>query len=296
MKWAKNKQGFTIVELLIVVVVIAILAAITIVSYNGIQNRAKTSALASELESATKFLEMEKIKSTTDTYPDPATTTFPGSSGTVYSYILVNQNLYCVDASKGGITYGRVTGRGMSEGSCVFNLVKNPKGIGSAGNYMSSGWFFPLETTTDTAGVSWNGRSDWHRLVWTGAGNGIERLYVDLASLVNGQTYTASVLVGNPGTASVSVGIDFSDQSDITYTIAPGGVKRISTTGSRSSYDEIYRFIDLNGGPTTATGLLITDAMLTRTNVLTGYGDGDSPGWAWEGASGLSRSVGPVKL
>jgi type IV pilus assembly protein PilA len=36
-------NGFTIVELLIVVVVIAILAAITIVSYNGIQSRAKTS-------------------------------------------------------------------------------------------------------------------------------------------------------------------------------------------------------------------------------------------------------------
>ena len=38
-------NGFTIVELLIVVVVIAILAAITIVSYNGISNRAKSSAV-----------------------------------------------------------------------------------------------------------------------------------------------------------------------------------------------------------------------------------------------------------
>jgi prepilin-type N-terminal cleavage/methylation domain-containing protein len=34
------RQGFTIVELLIVVIVIAILAAITIVAYNGITNRA----------------------------------------------------------------------------------------------------------------------------------------------------------------------------------------------------------------------------------------------------------------
>ncbi|MGB2786949.1 MAG: type II secretion system protein [Candidatus Saccharimonadaceae bacterium] len=40
----KKDRGFTIVELLIVIVVIAILAAITIVAYNGIQNRAKTAA------------------------------------------------------------------------------------------------------------------------------------------------------------------------------------------------------------------------------------------------------------
>lgn len=39
---ANKHSGFTIVELLIVVVIIAILATITIVSYNGTQNRAKT--------------------------------------------------------------------------------------------------------------------------------------------------------------------------------------------------------------------------------------------------------------
>ena len=39
-----QKQGFTIVELLIVVVVIAILAAVTTVAYTRIQNRARTSA------------------------------------------------------------------------------------------------------------------------------------------------------------------------------------------------------------------------------------------------------------
>jgi prepilin-type N-terminal cleavage/methylation domain-containing protein len=35
-----NHSGFTIVELLIVIVVIAILAALSVVAYNGIQNRA----------------------------------------------------------------------------------------------------------------------------------------------------------------------------------------------------------------------------------------------------------------
>lgn len=45
----RGGRGFTIVELLIVVVVIAILAAITIVAYNGIQNRAKISQAVSAM-------------------------------------------------------------------------------------------------------------------------------------------------------------------------------------------------------------------------------------------------------
>lgn len=43
-------NGFTIVELLIVVVVIAILAAITIVSYNGIRQRAEVAAVQTSFQ------------------------------------------------------------------------------------------------------------------------------------------------------------------------------------------------------------------------------------------------------
>lgn len=54
----QRKTGFTIVELLIVIVVIAILAAISIVAYNGIQNRAKNSQLASVVDTYVKAIEM----------------------------------------------------------------------------------------------------------------------------------------------------------------------------------------------------------------------------------------------
>lgn len=49
MEWGSRK-GFTIVELLIVVVVIAILAAITFVAYSGIQAQAKTSSSLATVE------------------------------------------------------------------------------------------------------------------------------------------------------------------------------------------------------------------------------------------------------
>lgn len=60
-------RGFTIVELLIVIVVIAILAAIVIVAYQGVQGRARDSARLSDMKTIMKALEI--YKTNTGSYP-----------------------------------------------------------------------------------------------------------------------------------------------------------------------------------------------------------------------------------
>ena len=68
--WVKQKRqtGFTIVELLIVIVVIAVLAAITTVAFSGIQQRAKDSKRTNEIAQLSKVLEMYYIDN--GAYPD----------------------------------------------------------------------------------------------------------------------------------------------------------------------------------------------------------------------------------
>lgn len=65
---SSHKRGFTLVELLIVIVIIAILAAVSIVAYNGITKRANNAARAQELKQWEKMFEM--YKTVHDTYPE----------------------------------------------------------------------------------------------------------------------------------------------------------------------------------------------------------------------------------
>ncbi len=57
----RQNRGFTIVELLIVIVVIAILASISIVAYNGIQRRANVSAAYSDMKSLGQAFEIYRV-------------------------------------------------------------------------------------------------------------------------------------------------------------------------------------------------------------------------------------------
>ena len=63
----RHTAGFTVVELLVVITIIAILAAITVVAYNGVQKRAIETTLKSDLRNAASQLELHHTKK--GTYP-----------------------------------------------------------------------------------------------------------------------------------------------------------------------------------------------------------------------------------
>ncbi len=64
----KNQKGFTIVELLIVIVVIGILAAIVIVAYAGVTQKANTASAQGNAEAVQKVAEAYNVDNAT--YPE----------------------------------------------------------------------------------------------------------------------------------------------------------------------------------------------------------------------------------
>ncbi len=99
----RTAKGFTIVELLIVVVVISILAAVSLVAYNGVQRSANEARLKSELNSAAK--QLANHNTINGQFPSD-TDDVQKSDGVTFQYTYTSgSNSYCLTASLNSMSF-----------------------------------------------------------------------------------------------------------------------------------------------------------------------------------------------
>ena len=144
-----KQTGFTIVELLIVIVVIAILAAISVVAYNGIQNRAKTTAGYQLAQNIIKKAEIyRQVEGFYPSYAQLRAQNGPQEARLDELYSTGNRpNPFDGEAADGGkrVGYYRYCGGTATNGATIiyFDYGKNKQVAISIGNQTPSGEFDP---------------------------------------------------------------------------------------------------------------------------------------------------------
>jgi prepilin-type N-terminal cleavage/methylation domain-containing protein len=165
--WAK-KDGFTIVELLIVIVVIGILAAISMVAYSGVSAKANDSAVQSDMAKAAKKIQQFKLDNN-DVYP---TSTFPSSiqiSITKSAYKLGRNNFYYCASQNGdsfALSAESISGNTFQYSTSTGTVARASGGVSGGSNCIlagntspptpSSAWFQAYNWNTSTSTGSWS--------------------------------------------------------------------------------------------------------------------------------------------
>lgn len=320
MQWAKNKQGFTIVELLIVVVVIAILAAITIVAYNGIQNRAKASAVQSATSQAAKKVALWQVDNPGQS-PDQATfdsLVGPNGSNTSYQYTQGGNGEFCLTATANGVSYfsnnnssptsGGCPGHAQNGRSSITNIVTNPSLETNANYYaVSAGNGGGVASGARVATGGLHGPA-YYRATWSTAPTSTGGLYIQNAastanSVVAGQQYYFRSSVRSSWAATMRLTIVWWNASNSTISSVPGTNATTQpnqwTTLEGSSVAPAgavrVRYLAESVGALPAVGSTFDiDGMMAA--VGTGpynYADGSSSNWIWNGTAHDSSSTGP---
>ena len=252
---AHRQRGFTIVELLIVVVVIAILATITIVAYNGIKDRANRSSLSSSLANAARKMQTAGVEAQgvypttlpTGVNPSPGvglSLSVTGSAGEFCINGTMNNgalNMY-YDSTKGSSQDGLCSGApisGSETGAMPINLIIAPESVAAWAISTSAGQL-SFSSRAGTAGdpiptkpVMVYSNATARTVTWA-----YVRTAVDTTKIKAGRSYTASFWMRKTGTGYngiISNGFGVMDGNTSNQSLPPGPQISVPTTWTKMS-------------------------------------------------------------
>ena len=255
-----SPRGFTIVELLVVIVVIGILAAITVVSYTGITQRATMATIQSDLTNASQQLKVYQVvnmiyPTAIDCSSTPATNTIclkasPNntftytSDGTTFNLVETNTNsmVYNVTDSTGPTASAIITGSPYIQ---TITAASCPSTRTQVQDARDSHTYWVQKLADGKCWMLTN-------LGYAGSGT---NTYSDTKTLTNGTggstTYTVASYYVTPSTTNFT-----------TEPTAPS----TSTTGS-GQYGYLYNFCGANGGQTGNGACSSTDSTAVNTTI-----------------------------
>lgn len=294
-------------------VVIAILASITIVSYNGVRKRAATVAVQTAVNQYGDMTQVYMLHGVGET-PDEATYAtdlkLPASteSATFDYFTNTARNAFCLSVTdtNQNISFARTQEGRLIEGRCVKNLFTNPSFEVSTGSVGFNG------ATTSGLSTNWaiSGTNSVRTIPSTTSADSFARYggQGNLIGLTPGQTYTVSATsrldaaqtgtidsrarrivvyswtgttAGTLGTSTQAANAVGVTAHSVTFTVPA------TATGA-----EIRLY---NGATNTASNNVYWDGvMLSLGSTRYEFRDGSSADWFWTGTNGLSTSVGPA--
>jgi prepilin-type N-terminal cleavage/methylation domain-containing protein len=221
-----RSAGFTVVELLIVIVIIGLLASIAIISYNGIQKGAIDKGVSSDLDGVSSALTHYQV--THNGQLDSSVAWFSGSGGnSAINYALtsgdvldvaVNSTDYCIRGynpnAKTYINLAAAASKGSTASACA---MLPPSSAAIAANYT----FASVAWTQQTG----SGSRNWYGLDSSTDGTKI-------FGVANGDyIYTST----NTGATWTQAGVSLGTQSWYAITLSADG-----TTSAAASYGYLY--------------------------------------------------------
>lgn len=150
-------NGFTIVEILIVILIIAILATIVLLAYNGLQNNTYETSVKNDLTSAAKSLELYRTKDNEEKFPRNSTELEDMKTDAKYM-IKISKEAYHKDSNNFAYCYAGSAGESYAlvartRTDKVFYISNITGGI----EELSGGWLNSTTTLCPAVGFGTSG-------------------------------------------------------------------------------------------------------------------------------------------